>query len=340
MTCAVLAGLAGCSRGKPRVVLYCSQDQEFATGLLEHFSDSSLAVEPKFDSEANKSVTFYSEIVAEKGRPRCDVFWNNEPINTIRLQRQGLLEEYESPAAKPYPEPTKAKDHTWQAFAARARILVVNNKVAEKDPPRSLLDLTAPRWKNKVVIAKPHHGTSATLAACLFEVLGSDKAKAFYRGLKSNGVILAPGNKQVAEWVSKGRSSLGQEVLVGITDSDDALEELADGHDVAIVYPDREASAKSRMGTLFIPNTLAIIKDCPNPSGARKLVDYLLSPDVERQLAEGPSGQIPLNPKVKFELRKPLQTPKTVKAMEVDWDKAADAWEESQAFLAKEFSAP
>ena len=108
MTCAALAGLSGCTGSKPRVVLYCSQDQQFATGLLKEFSESGLAVEPKFDSEANKSVTFYSEIVAEKGRPRCDVFWNNEPINTLRLLRQGLLEPYESPAEKAYPAWKKA----------------------------------------------------------------------------------------------------------------------------------------------------------------------------------------------------------------------------------------
>ena len=215
---------------------------------------------------------------------------------------------------------------------------MVNTKVPERDRPTSLLDLTAPRWKDKVVIAKPHHGSSATLAACLFEVLGSDKAKDFYLGLKSNRVILAPGNKQVAEWVAKGKTPLAQEVLVGITDTDDALEELADGHDVAIVFPDR--NAKGRMGTLFIPNTVAIIKSCPNPAGARKLVDFLLSEDAERQLAEGPSGQIPLNPEVKAKLPKQIERPSTVKSMEVDWGKAADLWEESQAFLAKEFAAP
>jgi iron(III) transport system substrate-binding protein len=331
----ILAGLSGCSSSKPRVVLYCSQDRQFAIGLLNQFAETGPAVEPKFDTEANKSVTFYSDIIAEKDRPRCDVFWNNEPINTMRLERQGLLEPYESPSAKPYPAWTKARDHSWQAFAARARILVVNKKVPEKDRPESLMDLTSPRWKGKVVIAKPHHGSSATLAACLFEVLGGERAKEFYRGLKANGVILAPGNKQVAEWVSQGKSSLGQEVLVGITDTDDALEELAAGRDVAIVFPDRKGQAGSRMGTLFIPNTLAIIKGCPNPSGARKLVDFLLGADVERQLAEGPSGQIPLNPEVNAKLPPQIQTPKTVKAMEVDWGKAADLWEESQAFLAK-----
>ena len=109
------------------MVLYCAQDREYAEALLADFTAASgLAVAPKFDTEAQKSVGLYEELVREAGRPRCGVFWNNEILNTIRLQRQGLLDRYESPAAAPYPEWTKAKDRTWQAFAARARVLIVN----------------------------------------------------------------------------------------------------------------------------------------------------------------------------------------------------------------------
>src|SRR2546421_145587 len=81
----------------------------------------------------------------------------------------------------------KAKDHTWHAFAARARILIVNTKlVTEAERPRSLLELTEPRRKGRFAMAKPLFGTSATQAACLFEVLGPDKAKDFYHGLRDN----------------------------------------------------------------------------------------------------------------------------------------------------------
>src|SRR5437868_7793133 len=81
----------GCpSSSQSRVVVYCAQDEEFAKGLFEEFTQKNgLQVAPKYDTEAKKSVTHYTEIVSEKGRPRCDVFWNNEILGTIRLQRQG-----------------------------------------------------------------------------------------------------------------------------------------------------------------------------------------------------------------------------------------------------------
>ena len=329
-----LAAALGCGSQKKRVVLYCAQDQEFADQVLGEFTQrTGLKVDPKFDTEADKSVSLYVELVNEKARPRCDVHWNNEILSTIRLQRQGLLEPYRSPSADPYPASAKARDDTWHAFAARARILIVNtNLVPEAERPRSLLDLTDPRWKGRVAMAKPQFGTSATQAACLFEVLGPEQARKFYLGLRDNNVRIVPGNKQVAEGVGQGQFA------IGITDTDDAIAEVEAGRPVTIVFPDRDRSNGDRMGTLFIPNTVAVIRGCPNPEGARKLVDYLLSPEVEGKLAETASHQIPLNPQVKARLPKEITRPQAVKTMDVDFDKAADLWDEVQTFLRNEFA--
>ena len=326
--------LTGCTGPANRVVLYCAQDEEFAEQVLADFSKrTGLKVDPKFDTEATKSVSLYTELTLEKERPRCDVHWNNEILSTIRLQRQGLLEPYASPSAEPYPPSARAKDHTWHAFAARARILIVNtNLVKEADRPRSLLDLMAPSWQGKVAMAKPEFGTTATQAACLFEVLGPEQAKAFYRGLRANGVQIVAGNKQVAVGVGQGQYALG------MTDTDDAITEAEAGRPVAILFPDGDRPRDDRLGTLFIPNTLAVIRGCPDPEGARKLVDYLLSPDVEAKLAESGSHQIPLNPQVKAHLPKEIRRPGAVKPMDVDFYKAADLWDEAQEFLRREFA--
>jgi len=328
-----LLGLAGCQGSQPRVVLYCAQDREFAEGILGEFTgQTGLAVAPKYDTEADKSVSLYFEIVHEKDRPRCDVFWNNEILSTIRLEEQGLLEPYASEPGRLYPH---AEDDTWHAFASRARVLIVNTDlVAAVDRPRNLLELTEPRWKGRVTMARPQFGTSATQAACLFQVLGKAKAEAFYRGLKANGVQLAPGNKQVAEWVGQGRTAAGQPVAVGITDTDDAMEEVKAGRPVVIVFPDQDG-----MGTLFIPNSVAIVKGSPNREGARKLVDYLLNGDVEIAL-EKSGWHFPIR-RGHDENRAPApELQGGNRRMDVDFEKAARLWEEVQQFLKEEFARP
>ena len=331
-----LAAGSGCASPKDRVVLFCAQDEEFASSILADFKkDSHLRVDPKYDTEATKSVSLISELLAQKNKPRCDVHWNNEILGTIRLDRAGLLESYTSPSAATYPNDTHPPKHTWQAFAARARIIVVNTKlVPESERPRSLLELAEPKWKGKVALAKPQFGTSATQAVCLFEVLGKDKARDYYRALRANEVQVVAGNKQVAEGVGAGQ------FVAGVTDTDDAMEELKDGKPIAIIFPDRDSQAPSRMGTLFIPNTVALIKGSPNQAGGKKLIDFLLSTDIEARLAAGNSHQIPLNPAVHATLPPQILTPREARPMQVDWEKAADLWDEVQEFLRTEFARP
>src|SRR5262249_33282233 len=151
-------------------VVYCAHDREFADDILKQFREKSgLEVVTRYDTEANKSVGLYEDLIREADRPRCDVHWNNEILATIRLQRRGLLEPYDSPAAAPFPARYRATDHTWTAFAARARVLLVNTERAQADEmPRSLWDLTGPRWQGRIGMAKPLFGTTATQGACLF----------------------------------------------------------------------------------------------------------------------------------------------------------------------------
>jgi iron(III) transport system substrate-binding protein len=331
----VACGSSG-DAARSRVVLYCALDREFAADVLEDFTrQTGLEVVPRYDTEANKSVSLYEDLVREARRPRCDVHWNNEILATIRLQRQGLLEPYDSPAAAPYPASCKAKDHTWHAFAARARVLLVNTKVVpKKEWPQGLLDLTQPRWRGRVAMAKPQFGTSATQAACLFQAWGPEKARTFYRGLRSNDVQIVPGNKDVAEGVGQGRFA------IGMTDTDDAIAEVDAGHPVAILCTDRDAPAKGHLGTLFIPNTVAVIRSCPNPEGARRLIDYLLSSEVEAKLAHSASRQIPLNPHIRVKLPRDIEALRTARALPVDFERAAELWDKVQAFLTREFARP
>jgi iron(III) transport system substrate-binding protein len=327
--------LAGCSRpATDRVVLYSAQDRPFAEAALADFTKTTgLTVAAKYDTEANKSVGLFRELQLEASRPRCDVHWNNEILTTLMLAKQGLLELYSSPAAADYPTFAKATDHAWTAFAARVRVILVNTDKV-KEVPQRLLDLTDPTWKGQLAMAKPLHGTTATQAACMFEVLGADGAKAFYRGLRANGVQIVPGNKQVAEAVGRGDAS------IGLTDTDDAMDEVLAGRPVAIVFPDATGGTDQhpRMGTLFIPNTVAVVKGGPNSAGARKLVDYLLSPEIEKRLATAGGYQIPLNPKVEADLPVVLRPARQAKPMQVDFAKAAAMWEEVQAFLRDEFA--
>jgi len=99
---------------------------------------------------------------------------------------------------------------------------------------------------------------------------------------------------------------------------------------VDIIWPDRDG-----MGTLLIPNTVALIKGGPNPEAGKKFIDFLLSKKVEEMLAFSDAGQIPLRPDVKRPEHVP--TPDKVRAMEVDFEEVAGQMEPSGRFLQKLF---
>jgi iron(III) transport system substrate-binding protein len=328
----LLLGL-GCTKSSERVVVYCAQDREFAEPVFADFTiESKLAIAPKFDTEANKSVSLIAEIEAEAKRPRADVHWNNEILGTILASRKGLYEPYTSPSAANYPPFSKSKHGTWQAFAERARVLIVNtNLVPEADRPKSLMDLTDPSWKGKLAIGKPQFGTMATHAACLFAALGSDAAKDWFRKLKANDVQLAAGNKPVATGVSDGRFHLG------LTDTDDAILEVLAGKPVAIIFLDETPPSQyPNLGTLFIPNTLALIKDAPNPAGGKRMIDFTLNQEAKLLTAGG--YQYPMGMEKIPRPHPLLKTRQEVKPMTVDFDAAADNWDETQKFLVSEFA--
>ena len=324
-----LGTLVGCGeKAPPEVVVYTALDREFSEPIFRDFTKATgIVVSSKFDTESTKTVHLATTIIGESKSPRCDVCWNNEILNTLRLERQGLLQPYKSPAATAFPPGTQSPTGMWHGFAARARVLIVNtNQVPEERRPKSIRDLTDPQLR--CGIAKPLFGTTATHAACLFATWGDEEAKQFFRAVRNNASILG-GNKQVAQAVAAGR------LAYGLTDTDDAIVEIENGMPVAIIYPDQ---GEGELGTLFIPNTLAIIKGAPHKKAAEKLVDYLLSPEVERRLADGPSAQIPLRPGVPASPR--VQTPGEVRAMEVDWAAAAEKWDAAAEFLKSEFTSP
>ncbi len=310
------------------VVVYTALDRGFSEPILNEFTRRTrIKVRAQYDTESTKTVGLANRIRAERARPRCDVFWNNEILNTLRLKAEGLLEPCDPPEAKNYPEGWKDPEKYWYGFAARARVIIVNTHLVPDNAfPASIYDLADPRWNGRTGIAKPLFGTTASHVACLFAALGPDRATEFLDSLKANNVQIHGGNKGCATAVANGTAAFA------LTDTDDAIIELEAGRPVRIVYPD---STENGIGTLFLPNTLAIVKGAPHRAEAEELVNYLLSAEVEERLAAGPSAQIPLN-----KLSRPnprVKGPAQLKAMEVDFAAASAVFDTARRVVEERF---
>ena len=308
------------------VVIYVSLDEMYSRPILDAFEkNTGIHVNAVYDAEASKTTGLVNRLIAEKTRPRADVYWDNEVIQMLVLKQKGVLEAYASPAQGPIPSKFKDPDGYWTGIAARARVIIYNTDKV-KVPPTSIQDLLKPEWAGKAAIGNPLFGTTAAHAAALFVAWGDDKAQSFFRGLKENKIAVLPGNAAVRDLVARG------EYVWGLTDTDDANGGIEDGFPVKWILPDQQDGG---LGTLLIPNSVALIKNGPNATVAKKLIDYLLSPEVEQRLADSRSIQIPLNPIVKV----PAKVPELAKirTMDVSNEAAAKKMEPAARYLQQEF---
>src|SRR6266536_237016 len=295
------------------VTIYVSTDRVFSEPILKSYEQKTgVKVNAVYDTEETKSTGLANRLLAEKNNPQADVFWSNEPVRTLVLKKRGVLAAYKSPSAVGIPDVFKDPEGFWTGFSARSRVIVYNTKLVKlEDAPKSVLDLTDPKWKGQVAIADPRFGTTSFHVAALYAELGDERADEFFRKLKANDVKIVSANSVVRDMAARG------EVKVGLTDTDDVNVALEDKQPVAMVFPDRDG-----MGVPVMPNMVSLIAGVPHPEAGRKLIDYLLSPEVERGLAQSEAVQIPLHEGV--EPPKNIPPIKSFKPMTLDYSKAAD----------------
>ena len=276
--CLLPSALAGCAdrEDAPTLTVYTSVDQPYARPILDDFQkQTGIRVVLQTDTEATKSVGLAERLRAEKANPQADVWWGNEVFHTINLAEEGLLQPYESPAAADIPELFKDPQHRWAGNGLRARVIAVHSKIPSTQPfDFQHLDVLK-QTRVTMAMARPTAGTTGGHVAALYVLWGDDVATQFFRSLRANDIKLLGGNAAVADAVGLGS------IWVGFTDNDDVAAARRNGGSLHMVLPDQDT-----FGTLTIPTTVGLVAGARHPDTAKQLIDYLLSPEVERRLIE------------------------------------------------------
>ena len=139
--------------------------------------------------------------------------------------------------------------------------------------PRTFDEVTNEVWRGKVALAYPMFGTTAThlLAFCnasAATLSGSHGCRA----LMANKPLLVDGNSIAVKMVGRG------EAWIAFTDSDDFAAEQSEGLPVAELPVSSE--------TLYLPNTVGVIRNAPHPAEAEAFYEYLRRPDVAQRMVD------------------------------------------------------
>jgi iron(III) transport system substrate-binding protein len=302
----LLALLAGCNRGSgPNVLtVYCAVDEPYASKIFEDFEkQTGIRIAPLYDIESSKSIGLGGKLEAEQDHPRADVWWGGEAFLTTRLADEGIFQKYASPAAADIDRKFKDPDGMWAGVGLRARVLAVGVPA----PPfkiKGLADLLDPRLKDKIAMSRPNAGVTGAHLAAMYAIWGPDRARDFLHKLRANGVTLLGGNAEVADQVGAGSYALG------LTDNDDVANAIANGGKLTGVIPDQSGE-----GTLAMPTTVALVKGSSHPELAKKLIDFLLSKQCEKELIDLGLAQ--------WSVR---AGPHGIKAIDLDYRKAAEVF--------------
>ena len=114
---ALLMLMVGCGgAASEEVIVYTSVDDVFARPVAERFEQATgIVVRLVPDTEETKSTGLVNRLIAERERPRADVFWSGDPVRAALLKRQGITASYASPNAQGLPtQYSDPEGHCWR----------------------------------------------------------------------------------------------------------------------------------------------------------------------------------------------------------------------------------
>src|SRR5256714_1650415 len=254
-----------------------------------------------------------AQIRAEKSNPRADVYHAAESASAKALAAEGLLEAYKSPRV--------SELHDWaQRIAEENKYfqtpiytgvlgfgynteLLAKKKLPE---PKCWKDLANPAYKDEIQMANPgSSGTAFNTVSTILQLMGEDAGFKF----------LAAMNKNVNQYTRSGTAGIRAagkgETTIGIAFLHDSVAQTAQGYPIKTVAPCE--------GTGYEIISSAIIKGAPNPEGAKKWMDFVLSPAGQNVAITVNKFQIPSNRNAQVHPMAPKAA--DVKLIKLDLDK-------------------
>lgn len=214
-----------------------------------------------------------ARLEAEKAKPVADVVVLASLPSAQGLMKSGQTMPYKEAknADKLFPQ-WSDQDGNYYSYSLSALGIAYNTK-SVGNPPKNWADLTKPEWKDKVNIPDPAlSGSAADFATGYLSVKG-DPGWDLFQQLKNNGVSMAGANQEALDPVITGAKSM---VIASVDYM--TYQAKAKGEPVDLIYPAE--------GTVISPRPALILKSSTNVENAKAFMDYLLSDEVQKMVAD------------------------------------------------------
>jgi len=217
LTIAAVLVLVACSKSEPTspparsepvqlaapqaLAVYCGRGEPLIAKALAAFeAEAGIDLQIKYGDTPQLAAA----LLEEGARSPADVFIAQDASTLGFLDAKGLFAPLEPELLARVPEGFKSTRGSWIGLSGRARVLAFHTKnVATTELPKSIDELTEPRWKGRVGWA-PENASFQSFVAAMIELRGRDETKRWLTRMKANEPKDYPKNVPAVQAVARG----------------------------------------------------------------------------------------------------------------------------------------
>ena len=273
--------------------------------MVEKFQAKYPGIEVKYSRAGGSDTALKIINEARARRGAADVFDGSSTL--VPLIEAGLVASYKPREAEDYPDSLKDKNGLWTVPNLFFLTAGYNTSLVKpEDRPKTWGDLLNPRWKGHIAWTNDlSSGGPPGFVHHILSVFGEEKGRDYLRSFNLQEPVTIPAAQRVVlDKVIAGEYPLGLMIF---------------NYHAAI-----SAEQGAPVGWLKLEpliqtmNTVSVVKDSPHPNAARLLVEFMLSDEGQRVMAD--NNYMPAKPSVPARIAelKPEAGHFTVKLMTPD----------------------
>ncbi|MEA0563188.1 MULTISPECIES: ABC transporter substrate-binding protein [Lysinibacillus] len=279
------------------LTVYSAGPDGLAANIQEAFEEKTGIKVEMFQGTTGKIL---SRLEAEKNNPAADVVVLASVASMDGLKATDQLQSYQDAANKDnINKDWSDGEGYFYGYSASALGIAYNTKNTTQIP-EDWSDLAKADWQNKINIPDP--SLSGSAVDFLFGYTEADnKAWSTIDTWKKNGLQVNGANKEALDAVITGEKNA---TIAGVDYM--AYKAKADGEPVEIIYP--------KSGTVVSPRAVGILKEAKHVEAAKAYVDFLLSDEGQKLVAD--AYLLPGNKEIAVKNRAALDE---IPQLHVDW---------------------
>ena len=278
-----LISSAGAALGAEALHVYSHRHYEVDQKVNALFTEKTGIEVKVVNADADQLI---ERLKSEGADSPADVFVTVDAALMQRAVEDGLLQPVKSEILeKATPVALRDAEGHWYPFTLRARgIVVAKNRVKEGEV-KDYADLAKPEWRGRVLARSSTSSYNQSLLASIIAAEGEQAAEKWAKGV-ANNLARPPqgGDRDQIKAVAAGLAdaAITNSYYLGMLLHSTDAEERKAGAAVRMIFPNQ-----SGRGTHANVSAAGITKHAKHAEAGRKYLEFLVSPEVQKMVAEG-----------------------------------------------------